>query len=111
MSLSREKTMRVALRFVFAAALTIGALAPASAQETATEGNQEAAKASAARIPASQLRFYCFSGPFAYSIGAVTCLTRGQWGTCRWTNQGSNHSAPANRAYWVASIAPFGSCP
>jgi hypothetical protein len=110
MSLSREKTMRVALRFVFAAALTIGALAPVSAQEAAGEAaNQEATRA--IRIPASQLRFYCFSGPFAYTIGAVTCLTRGQWGTCRWTNQGSNHSAPANRAYWVASIAPFGSCP
>ena len=102
--------MRVALRFVVAAALTIGALAPASAQQAAGEaGNQEAT--TAARIPASQLRYYCFSGPFAYSVGAVTCLTRGQWGTCRWTNQGSNHSAPANRAYWVASIAPFGSCP
>jgi hypothetical protein len=109
MSLFREKTMRVALRFVVAAALTIGALAPASAQETAAEGNQESTRAH--RIPASQLRYYCFSGPFAYSIGAVTCLTRGQWGTCRWTNQGSNHSAPTNRAYWVASIAPFGSCP
>jgi hypothetical protein len=110
MSLSREKTMRVALRFVFAAALTIGALAPVSAQEAAEAGNQEAAKA-AIRIPASQLRFYCFSGPFAYTIGAVTCLTRGQWGTCKWTNQGANHSAPANRAYWVASTAPFNSCP
>jgi hypothetical protein len=110
MSLSREKTMRVALRFVFAAALTIGALAPVAAQEAAEEAsNQEAARAH--RIPASQLRYYCFSGPFAYTIGAVTCLTRGQWGTCRWTNQGSNHSAPPNRAYWVASMAPFGSCP
>jgi hypothetical protein len=110
MSLSREKTMRVALRFVLAAAVTIGALAPASAQETAgAASNQEATRA--IRIPASQLRFYCFSGPFAYSIGAVTCLTRGQWGTCKWTDQGSNNSAPANRAYWVASIAPFGSCP
>ena len=102
--------MRVGLGFAFAAALTIGALAPVSGQEAAEDaGNQEAARAH--KIPASQLRFYCFSGPFAYSIGAVTCLTRGQWGTCRWTNQGSNHSAPANRAYWVASIAPFGSCP
>jgi len=104
--------MRVALRFVLAAAVPIGEFAPASAQETAAEGNQEAAKATAAaRIPASQLRFYCFSGPFAYSIGAVTCLTRGQWGTCKWTNQGANHSAPVNRAYWVASTAPFNSCP
>ena len=101
--------MRVALRFVFAAALTIGALAPASAQETADNDTQEATRAPA-RIPASQLRYYCFSGPFAYSIGSVTCLTRGQWGTCKWTNQGSNHSAPANRAYWVASTAPFSSC-
>ena len=102
--------MRVALRFVFATALMIGGLAPASAQEAAGEaGNQETTRA--AGIPASQLRFYCFSGPFAYTIGAVTCLTRGQWGTCRWTNQGSNHSAPPNRAYWVASVAPFGSCP
>ncbi len=102
--------MRVALGFVVAAALTFGALAPVSAQEAAGEAsNQEATRA--VRIPASQLRFYCFSGPFAYTIGAVTCLTRGQWGTCKWTNQGSNHSAPANRAYWVASIAPFGSCP
>jgi hypothetical protein len=110
MSLFREKTMRVALRFVFAAALTIGALAPAAAQEAAGEASkQESTRA--AGIPASQLRFYCFSGPFAYSIGAVTCLTRGQWGTCRWTDQGSNHSAPPKRAYWVASIAPFGSCP
>ena len=49
--------------------------------------------------------------PFAYTIGAVTCLTRGQWGTCKWTNAGANHSAPANRAYWVASTAPFNSCP
>ena len=102
--------MRVALRFVVAAALTTGALAPAAAQEAAAEaGNQESTRTH--RIPASQLRYYCFSGPFAYTIGAVTCLTRGQWGTCRWTNQGSNHSAPPNRAYWVASIAPFGSCP
>ncbi len=102
--------MRVALRFVFAAALTIGALAPASAQEAAEDAsNQEATRAH--RIPASQLRYYCFSGPFAYTIGAVTCLTRGQWGTCKWTNQGTNHSAPANRAYWVASTAPFNSCP
>ena len=102
--------MRVALRFVFAAALTIGALVPTSAQEAAEQaGNQEATRAF--RIPANQLRFYCFSGPFAYTIGAVTCLTRGQWGTCRWTDKGSNHSAPANRAYWVASIAPFNSCP
>jgi hypothetical protein len=102
--------MRVALCFMFAAALTIGALAPASAQEAAGEaGNQAATRA--AGIPASQLRYYCFSGPFAYSIGAVTCLTRGQWGTCKWPNQGSNHSAPTNRAYWVASMAPFGSCP
>ena len=104
--------MRVALRFAVAAALTIGAFAPASAQQAAGDtDNQESAAAAAPRIPASQLRFYCFSGPFAYSIGAVTCLTRGQWGTCKWTNQGSNHSAPANRAYWVASIAPFSSCP
>ena len=102
--------MRVALHFVFAAALTIGALAPASAQETADNDNQEATRAPA-RIPASQLRYYCFSGPFAYSIGSVTCLTRGQWGTCKWTNQGANHSAPVNRAYWVASTAPFNSCP
>ena len=101
--------MRVALRFVFVVALTIGALAPASAQEAAAEANNQETRA--ARIPATQLRFYCFSGPFAYSIGAVTCLTRGQWGTCKWTNQGSNHSAPANRAYWVASTAPFNSCP
>ena len=102
--------MRVVLRFVVGAALTIGALAPASAQEAAGDaGNQETTRAT--RIPATQLRFYCFSGPFAYSIGAVTCLTRGQWGTCKWTNQGSNHSAPANRAYWVASTAPFNSCP
>jgi hypothetical protein len=110
MSLSREKTMRVALRFVFAAALMFGALAAALAQEAAEQaGNQEATRA--VRIPASQLRYYCFSGPFAYSIGAVACLTRGQWGTCKWTDQGSNHSAPANRAYWVASVAPFNSCP
>ena len=102
--------MRVVLRFAVAAALTTGSLAPASAQEAAGEdSNQEATKAF--RIPASQLRYYCFSGPFAYTIGAVTCLTRGQWGTCKWTNQDSNHSAPANRAYWVASTAPFGSCP
>ena len=102
--------MRVALRSVLAAAVTIGAFMPAVAQEAASEAsNQEATRA--LRIPASQLRFYCFSGPFAYSIGAVTCLTRGQWGTCKWTNQGSNHSAPANRAYWVASAAPFNSCP
>ena len=102
--------MRVALRSVLAAAVTIGAFMPAVAQEAASEAsNQESTRAH--RIPASQLRFYCFSGPFAYSIGAVTCLTRGQWGTCKWTDQGSNHSAPANRAYWVASIAPFGSCP
>ena len=102
--------MRVALRFFFAAALTIGALASASAQQAAGEaGNQQATRAHT--IPASQLRFYCFSGPFAYSIGAVTCLTRGQWGTCKWTNAGANHSAPANRASWVASVAPFGSCP
>src|SRR5687767_1822837 len=73
MSLSREKTMRVALRFVFAAGLTIGALAPAAAQPAAGEAsNQQATRAHT--IPASQLRFYCFSGPFAYSIGAVTCL-------------------------------------
>ena len=104
--------MRVALCFVVAAALTIGALAPAVAQEADQASNQETTKAAAAaRIPASQLRFYCFSGPFAYSIGAVTCLTRGQWGTCKWTDRGSNHSAPANRAYWVASTAPFGCCP
>ena len=102
--------MRVALRFVLAAALTFGAFAPAFAQEAAEEAsNQEATRAH--RIPASQLRYYCFSGPFAYTIGAVTCLTRGQWGTCKWPNQGSNHSAPTNRAYWVASMAPFGSCP
>ena len=102
--------MRVALRFVLAAAVTIGALPPASAQQAASDaGNQETTRA--IRIPASQLRFYCFSGPFAYSIGAVACLTRGQWGTCKWTDQGSNHSAPANRAYWVASTAPFNSCP
>ena len=104
--------MRVALRFVFSAAVTIGAFAPASAQQPAGDASdQESTRVAAVRIPASQLRFYCFSGPFAYSIGAVTCLTRGQWGTCKWTDQGSNHSAPANRAYWVASIAPFGSCP
>ena len=90
--------MRVALRFVVAAALTIGALAPASAQEAAAEAaNQESTRTH--RIPASQLRYYCFSGPFAYTIGAVTCLTRGQWGTCRWTNQGSNHSATATPRY------------
>ena len=103
--------MRVALRFVFAAALTTGGLAPASAQEAAEQSDDREAAKATVKIPASQLRYYCFSGPFAYSIGAVTCLTRGQSGTCRWTNQGSNHSAPANRAYWVASIAPFGSCP
>ena len=103
--------MRVVLRFVFAAALTIGALAPAFAQEAAGEASNPEAARAAIKIPASQLRYYCFSGPFAYTIGAVTCLTRGQWGTCQWTNQGSNHSAPANRAYWVASVAPFGSCP
>ena len=101
--------MRVALRFVLAAAVTIGGSIPAVAKEASEAGNQEATRA--LRIPASQLRFYCFSGPFAHSIGAVTCLTRGQWGTCKWTDQGSNHSAPANRAYWVASTAPFGSCP
>ncbi len=102
--------MRVALRFVLAAALTIGALAPAFAQEAAGDASNQETQGPV-RIPASQLRFYCFSGPFAYSIGAVACLTRGQWGTCKWTDQGSNHSAPANRAYWVASTAPFGSCP
>lgn len=102
--------MRVALRFTFSAALAIGALAPASAQEAASAAeDQELTKAH--KIPANQLRYYCFSGPFAYTIGAVTCLTRGQWGTCKWTNQGSNHSAPANRAYWVATAAPFNSCP
>jgi len=103
--------MRVALSFIFAAALTIGALVPASAQEAAGDTDNQGATRAPARIPASQLRYYCFSGPFAYSIGAVTCLTRGQWGTCKWTNQGANHSAPTNRAYWVASTAPFSSCP
>ena len=82
----------------------------AVAQEAAGDARNQETRA-ALRIPASQLRFYCFSGPFAHSIGAVTCLTRGQWGTCKWTDQGGNHSAPANRAYWVASTAPFGSCP
>ena len=100
--------MRVVLHFAFAAALLFGA--PAAAQEATEQATNQEATA-AARIPASQLRYYCFSGPFAYSIGAVTCLTRGQWGTCRWTDKGSNHSAPTNRAYWVASIAPLGSCP
>jgi hypothetical protein len=107
MSLSREKTMRVALRFALAAAVTIGALAPAFAQQAA---EQESAKA-AVRIPPAMLRYYCVAGSGAYSIGAVVCISRGQWGTCKWTNSGSNHSAPPNRAYWISSVAPNNVCP
>jgi hypothetical protein len=102
--------MRIVSRFILAAALSLGAV-HASAQEAAKAPTKAAATEAAVRIPASQLRYYCFSGPFVYSIGAVTCLTRGQWGTCKWTNKGSNHSAPQNFAYWVASVAPTGACP
>ena len=100
--------MRVLSSAAIAIALLLAALTPASAQSEAAAQAEAMPKIT---IPASMLKFYCFAGPGAYSIGAVVCLSRNQWGTCKWTNQGSNHSAPANSAYWMASMAPFGSCP
>jgi hypothetical protein len=101
-------TMRslVALSVVLAASAAMSNT-PAFAQK---ESAEPAAKVAAIKIPSSQLRFYCLSNGDAFSIGAVTCLSRNQWGTCKWTDNGSNHSAPANRAYWVSSAAPSGQC-
>ena len=100
--------MRIVSSALVTAALSLGALTPAAAQDSATP---EAATPEAAfRIPPSQQRFYCFKGNQVFSIGAVTCLGRNTWGTCKWTDNGSNHSAPPGRAYWIASIAPIGVC-
>ena len=98
--------MRVALRLLLAAGLTIGALAPATAQETA----QETPRAGIV-IPPAMLKYYCLAGSGVYSVGAVVCISRGQWGTCKWTDSGSNHSAPPNRAYWISSVAHNNVCP
>jgi hypothetical protein len=100
--------MRVVSSALIAAALSLGALMPAVAQDATPEA---ATPEAAIRIPATQLKFYCFANGHVYSIGAVTCLGRNTWGTCKWTDQGSNHSAPPGRAYWIASIAPIGVCP
>ena len=101
--------MRIVSSALVTAALLLGALTPAAAQDSAAP---EAAtpEAAAIVIPPSQQRFYCFKGNQVYSIGAVTCLGRNTWGTCKWTDNGSNHSAPPGRAYWIASIAPLGVC-
>ena len=99
--------MRIVSSALIAAALLLGALMPSAAQDAKPEATTAEA---AIRIPVTQLKFYCFSGIGVYSIGAVTCLGRNTWGTCKWTDNGSNHSAPPGRAYWVASIAPIGVC-
>ena len=99
--------MRIVSSALVAAALSLGALMPTAAQDATPEA---ATPEAAFRIPPSQQRFYCFKGNQVYSIGAVTCLGRNTWGTCKWTDNGSNHSAPPGRAYWIASIAPLGVC-
>ena len=99
--------MRIVSSALVAAALSLGALTPAAAQDATPEAVTPEA---AIRIPPSQQRFYCFKGNQVFSIGAVTCLGRNTWGTCKWTDNGYNHSAPPGRAYWIASIAPIGVC-
>lgn len=101
--------MRIVPTAIIAAALSLTALPPALAQDAA---KPEAAQPEATiHIPPAMLRFYCLANGNVYSIGAVTCLGRNTWGTCKWTDNGSNHSAPPGRAYWVTSIAPMGTCP
>ena len=99
--------MRIVSSALVAAALSLGALMPTAAQDATPEA---ATPEAAFRIPPSQQRFYCFKGNQVFSIGAVTCLGRNTWGTCKWTDNGYNHSAPPGRAYWIASIAPIGVC-
>src|SRR4051812_14435442 len=86
------------------ALLAIGARTPALAQQTA----EPAAKSERVTIPVSQLRFYCFSGANIYSVGAITCLSKGRWGVCKWSDNGSITGVPQGRAYWENSVAPSG---
>jgi hypothetical protein len=70
-----------------------------------------AAKVGRVTIPANQLRYFCFKGAEAFSVGMITCLARDRWGVCKWADKGSITSVPQGRAYWQNSVAPGGACP
>lgn len=99
--------VRVLCAVVLAGCVAAASAMPALAQREATP----AAKVGRVTIPASQLRYFCFKGDEAFSVGMVTCLSRDRWGVCKWADKGSITSVPQGRAYWQNSVAPGGTCP